>query len=133
MTHAPALTDEIVVVHTDQQALMDLTAALAGMRYKVVAIDTIRAIRSAERVAERQPMAMIVSLEGTENVAEIRALIRSAPDTKFLFLVPHMPPRAAMARIVNEHGSAILAQDEPPVVVVGTLVALLTAHPEETR
>ena len=77
-------------------------------------------------------MAMIVSLDGNENVAEIRGLTRSAPETKFLFLVPHMPPRAAMARIINQHGSAILAQAEPPVVIVGTLVALLAVHAAET-
>jgi hypothetical protein len=126
------LLDEIVVVHTDQRALMDLTAALAGMRYKVVAIDAMRAIRTAERVAARQPVAMILSLDGKENVAEIRALTETAPETKFLFLVPQMPPRAAVARIVNAHGSAILGHDEPAIVVVGTLVALLTGQSVET-
>jgi hypothetical protein len=132
MSHAPTRADEIVIVHTDQRVLMDLTAALAGMRYKVVAIDAVRSIRTAQRVAVRRPVAMIVELDGKENVAEIRVLTESAPETKFLFLVPDMPPRAAMARIINEHGSAILAQDEPAVVVVGTLVALLTAHSAET-
>jgi hypothetical protein len=96
------------------------------MRYKVTAVDSLRAIDSAPPVARSRPLAMIVSLDGSENVVEIRSLLIAAPDTRFLFLAPQMPPRAPVARILNAHAAAILQQDEPPIVVVSTLVALLS-------
>ena len=127
------LSDEVVIVHTDALAMMRLTAALAGMHYKVTAVDARRAIERAQWVVERQgdPLAMILSLDGSENVVEIRGLLTSAPRTRFLFLAPQMPPRAPVARIVNAHGAAILSRDEAPVVIVSTLVALLSRQPDE--
>ena len=121
-------SDEVVIVHTNPRAMMSLSAALAGMRYKVTAVDARRAIDAAEPLARRGPLAIIVSLDGSENVVEIRSLLMAAPDTRFLFLASQMPPRAPMARILNAQGATILHQNEAPVVIVSTLVALLSGE-----
>ena len=129
----PDFSDEVVIVHTDPRAMMRLTAALAGMGYKVTAVDAVRPIDTARSVGLRGPLAIIVSLDGSENVVDIRSLLAAAPQTRFLFLAPQMPPRAAVARILNAHAAAILHQDEAPVVAVSTLVALLRRQPDEAR
>ena len=125
------LSGEVVVVHTDPREMMKLTAALAGMRYKVTAVDARRAIDSAQSIAPRRALAMIVALDGSENVVEMRALLAAAPSTRVLFLTPQMPPRAPIARILNTHGATMLHEAEPPVVIVSTLVALLSRQPDE--
>jgi hypothetical protein len=58
-------------------------------------------------------------------VAEIGALLKNASDTRFVFLVPRMPPRAALAKVVRSHGSSILSRDEPGIVIVATLISSL--------
>ena len=70
---------------------------------------------------------MIVSPRGKENLVEIRELLATAPGTRFVFLVPALPPRAPLARVVGEYGSTILWKDEARVVIVSTLVALLAS------
>ncbi len=127
------LSGEVVIVQTDPAAMMRLSAALASMRYKVTAIDALRAIDAARSFAEGGALSMIVALDGSENVLEIRSLLGAATGTHFLFLAPEMPPRAPVARILNAYGAAILHHDEAPVVVVSTLVALLSREPYEVR
>lgn len=107
---------------------MSLTVALGEMRYRVTLAESRSVMSTASRLAGMEPAAMIVSLEGKENVAEIRDLLAVSGRTKFVFLVPAMPPPAALARIVNAHGSTIVCRDEAPVVIVSTLAALLAGH-----
>jgi DNA-binding NarL/FixJ family response regulator len=116
---------EIIIVHSDTAALMRLTHALAAMRYNVTAAPASRAIDTARRVARRAPDAVVVGLDGDENIAELRALMSASSRTRFVLLLPSMPPRAALSRAVGAHGSAVLARDAAPVVVGATLVALL--------
>ncbi len=117
---------EVVIISGDQQALMSLTVAFQGTPYEITSVEPVRTMRTATRLAARRPAAMIVSLDGTENVAEMRALLATSPETRFVFLVQQMPPRAALARVVNASGSVILGCRETPIVIVATLVALLT-------
>ncbi len=119
------LTDQIVIVHGDYHALMELTVALSEMRYRVTSAESRTALDTARQLARIDPAAMVVALDGSENVAEMRALLSIGRWTKFVFLVPEMPPHAALARVVNAHGSAILWKEESPVVIAATLVALL--------
>jgi hypothetical protein len=126
------LTREVVIVGSSEPALMNLALAFRGTPYEITAAEQTRAIRAAMRFAMRHPAAMVVSLDGKENVAEIRELLSASPRTRFLFLLPQMPPRAALSRIVNTCGAVILSADESPIVVVATLIALLSgdAPPE---
>lgn len=120
--------EEIVVVHSDYSGLMKLTVALGEMRYRVTSAESKTALRTARRMTAIDPAAMIIALDGTENVAEIRELLAMSGRTKFVFLADAMPPHAALARVVNGHGSTIISRDEAPVVIVSTLVALLASY-----
>lgn len=120
------LTREVAIVGSSEAALMNLALAFQGTPYEITAAEQRRAIGAAMRAAMRHPAAMVVSLDGRENVAEIRELLSASPRTRFLFLLPQMPPRAALCRIVNTFGSAILSAGEAPIVVVATLIALLS-------
>jgi hypothetical protein len=117
--------NEVVILSRDEAALMELAVAFRGTPYEITAVEPARAMPAATRLARRRPAAMVVSLDGKENLAEIRALLSASPLTRFLFLVPGMPPSAALSRVVNASGASILAAAEAPIVVVATLVALL--------
>jgi hypothetical protein len=116
--------DEVVIMSGDQQALMSLTVAFQGTPYEITSVEPVRTMRTATRLAARGPAAMIISLDGTENVAEIRALLATSPQTRFVFLVSQMPPgRRSAGR--DASGSVILGCREA-IVIVATLVALLS-------
>ncbi len=125
MTGSPALADQIVVVHSDYAELMKLTFALGEMRFSVTSSHAQRALRRAQKLAGLGPLALVVSLNGAETVIDVRELVSAAAPSRVLFLAPRMPPRPAMARIVNEHGGAFLSRADSPIVVVSTLVSLL--------
>jgi hypothetical protein len=125
MTPDHSLADQILVVHSDYPELMKLTVALGEMRYRVTSAHATHALRRALRLATLRPRALIVSLDGRETVTDVRELVATAAPAPALVLSPRMPPRPAMARIVNEHGGAILARRESPIVVVSTLVSLV--------
>ena len=128
MTDSPALAEQIVVVHSDYAELMKLTFALGEMRFAVTSSHAQRSLRRALQLAELGPVALVVSLDGAETVTDVRELLTKAAPSPALLLSPRMPPRPAMARIINEHGGAILARGDAPVVVVSTLVSLLAQH-----
>jgi hypothetical protein len=44
-------------------------------------------------------------------------------------VVPQVPARAPLARVVREHGGVILSRGDAPVFVVATVVALLARTP----
>jgi len=123
------LSDEVMVVHTDAAALLDLAIPLAAMGYNAVGVDSVNALSSGRRMAQRRPAAMILALDGGEDPAEIAAVAEIAPEMKLLFLVPRTPAREALARIADAHRSAILRNDESVAVVVATLIALLAGVP----
>ena len=115
----------IALVDSDCAELMRLAVAFGQMGYSVSAAES-RAITSTARdIVRTSPAAMVVALSGTENVVEIRELLTTAPTTRFLFLLQDMPPTAALARLINAHGAAALAKDDPSLLVVSTLVAML--------
>ncbi len=113
--------------------MMRLSAALAAMRYRVTAIHAVRAIDSARSLARDRPLAMIVSLDGTESAAEIDSLVAAAPGTRFLLLAPDMRSHAPVARILNALHVAGVQHDESPLVTIATLVALLARAAERVE
>ncbi len=120
-------SSEVLIV-AREDALIQLTLAFRGTPYDVTAVEPVSLLRGARRVAERHPAAMVVALDGSENVSDIRALLAASPDTCFVLLVPEMPPRAAMARLAKMFRAAILSAREPPIVVVATMIALLSSR-----
>jgi len=117
--------ERIVIVDSNPRALMELTVAMSAMRFGVTAIEPRVPLSAASRLARQRPAAMVVALDCDENLSDIRSLLAGAPETKVVFLVPAMPPKAALMRVVNEHGATVLAQEEAPMVLAATLVALL--------
>jgi hypothetical protein len=107
---------------------MKLAVALSDAPYEVTASEPADTLHTARRLIQHEPAAMIVALPGNELISDIRELLSVSDRTAFLFLIPNMPPRTALARLVNAHGSAILSAHEPTVVVVATLVALLASR-----
>ena len=126
------MSSEVVIVAVAERALMQLTLAFRGTPYHVTAVEPVRLLRTAKRLAGRHPAAMVVSLDGSENVADIRALLSTSPATRFVFLAPEMPPRAALSRIVKDSGAAIMSAAEAPIVIVATTIALLSDRPSPT-
>lgn len=120
-----SVMEQVIIIDSDTRGLMELTVALSAMRFGVTAIEALVPLSAAARLARQRPAAMVVALHGEENLAEIRSLLERAHETKVVFLVPAMPPKAALVRIVNEHGATVLAQEEAPLVLAATLVALL--------
>jgi hypothetical protein len=118
----------VFIVHQDERALMTLAVALSNAPYEITASEPVDTLQTAHQLVQHQPAAMIVALPGNELISDIRELLSASDRTAFLFLVPDMPPRAALARLVNTHGSAILSAHEPTVVVVATLFALLASR-----
>src|SRR5512140_3399074 len=111
------MTEQIVVVHSDYPELMKITFALGEMRFAVTSSHAQRSLRRALQLAELGPVALVVSLDGAETVTDVRELLAKAAPSPALLLSPRMPPRPAMARIASEHGGAILARGESPLVV----------------
>jgi hypothetical protein len=74
----------------------------------------------------RRPEALIVSLTGRENIADLLSLHAGYPESAFVFLARQFPPSAAAARVVARHGGAILRETESPLVIAATMVMLLS-------
>jgi hypothetical protein len=119
---------EVVIVHKDERALMTLAVALSDAPYEVTASEPADTLETARRLARHEPAAMIVALRGNELISDLRELLSVSDQTAFLFLIPEMPPHAALARIMNAHGAAILCADAPTIVIVATVVALLASR-----
>jgi hypothetical protein len=120
--------DEIIIIESDRRGLMELVVAFRGTPYRVTAVESAAPLRTAREMASRDAAALVIKLDGKENVVEMRALIEACGDTRLLFLVPQMPPSAAIARIVRASGGALLAASEAGIVVVATLIGLLSSH-----
>ena len=116
---------EVVIVHHDDEALMTLAVAFSDGPYEITVTDAADTLVRARHLVTRHPVAMIVALRGDELLPDVRSLLTISKDTRFLFLAPRVPPHAALARVVKEHGSAILGRYEPLVLIVATVVGLL--------
>lgn len=117
--------ESVAIAGSDYDEAMTLVVALRQMGYSVIVSESRAILRTAHDLARCEPAAMVVSLSGAENVVEIRELLSIDVATRFLFLMPSMPPSAALTRLMNAHGAAIVAREDPTLLVVSTLVALL--------
>jgi hypothetical protein len=127
------MAGNLILVGDDCGILMELAVGLRGTAHTVTVAQSARPLARALQLVAHWPTAMVVTLDGLENVVDVRALLSSSPETRFVFIVPQMPPRAPLARVVREHGGAIVSRGDAPVVVVATLVALLAEAPAVGR
>ena len=69
---------------------------------------------------------MIVSLDGDESVVEIQRLLLAAPRTRFIFLAHDYSVTPNLASFVSDRRClTVLSQQEPTLIVVATIIALL--------
>jgi hypothetical protein len=127
------MASNVILVGDDYGILMELAVGLRGTPYMVTVAESERPLARALQLAAHWPKAMLVMLDGLETVVDVRALLVSSPETRFVFIVPQMPPRAPLARVVREHGGVILSRKDAPIVVVATLVASLAETPAAGR
>jgi hypothetical protein len=120
--------DEVIIIESDRRDLMELVVAFRGTPYRVTAVESVAPLRAAREMAPRSAAALIIKLDGKENVVEVRGLIESCTGTRLLFLVPDMPPSAAIARMVRASGGALLAASEAGIVIVATLIGMLSDY-----
>lgn len=121
------MRDAMMLVGSDFERMIRLSVALHGKSYDVTVIQATSNAVAEATACVFHPKVMLVTLEDGENVADVRALMSSRPETRILFLTPYRPPSAALARIVRSQGGTILSADDADVVVVATLIAMATA------
>jgi hypothetical protein len=127
------MAGNVILVGEDYELLMELAVGLRGTPCTVTVAESERPLARALQLVGYWPKAMLVMLDGLETVVDVRALLSGSPETRFVFIVPQMPPRASLARVVREHGGAILSRGDAPIVVAATLVALLAETPAAGR
>ena len=71
------------------------------------------------------PSCAIVTLSDSDSAIDVRALLDRSPGVRFVFVALAPPLRHAVARIIREAGHAVVSVDEPPLVVVATVAALM--------
>jgi hypothetical protein len=117
---------EIILAGTDLDRLAALSVALSGKQYDVTIVQGQAPVADVLRLQAR-PTALLVALNGSENVVDVRTLVSRLNGAAILLLTPDRPPSAALARIVRSAGGAILPANEPDIVIIATLVAM-NAH-----
>jgi hypothetical protein len=127
------MAGNVILVGEDYGALMELAVGLHGMPYTIMVAQSARPLARASQLVAHWPKAMLVMLGGSDNLADLRALLSSSPETRIVFMVPQMPPRAPLARVVREYGGAIVSRADAAIVVVAALVALLAETPAVGR
>ena len=123
------MNGNVILVGNDYEMLLQLAIGLHGTPDTVTVAESARPLARALQLVTQRPKAMLVTLDGLENVVDVRALLSRSPETRFMFIVPQMPLRHPLTRVVVEHGGAILSRKDELVVVVATLVALLAKTP----
>lgn len=121
------MTDEIVIVGADMDAVMALAVAFHGMRCAINVSASERPMKAAARLTAGRQAASIVWLTGSEDVVEVRSFLASRSGCATLLLAPSMPPSAALARVVRTHDADIIGASESPVVIAAKLVAMRMA------
>ncbi len=119
-----------MIVDGDPSSLIRYAASLATLRFTVTAVQPLRPLQGALRMVKQRPSVMVIALDGDENLVDIRSLLRAGAETKFVFLIPSMPPKASLVRIADEFGATILAKHDAPLVLAATVVAMFarTTH-----
>jgi len=127
------MAGNVILVGDDYGILMELAVGLRGTPHTVTVAQSARPLARALQLVAHWPKAMLVTLDGLENVVDVRTLLSSSPETRFVFVVPEMPPRHPLARVVRDYGGVVLSRGDAPIVVVATLVASLAETPAAGR
>jgi hypothetical protein len=105
--------------------LLQLSLLLDKRFYSVFVIEAKHPVRRLLLEGAGDPDAAVIHFVGGEDIVDLRRLLDAFPHTRFLFLVPQLPIRAAHARLIDRSGSTVLRSSESPLFVAATLVALM--------
>jgi hypothetical protein len=114
----------VLLVGEDVSRLTEISRQFDPTTYATTISETGQSLRYLLQPHSTEPGAIILALNGRENVADLSDLFERYPETVFLFLAPDFPPRAAIARVVARNAAAILRLSESPAVIAATLIAL---------
>jgi hypothetical protein len=118
---------QIVIAGPAMSALVELSLLLDKSTYSVFLIEARRPTDRLLLEGAGDPEAIVVYLNGEENVVDIRRLLDAYADARCLLLVPDFPPSPAISRIAASFGAALMRQSESPLVVVATLVTMMAS------
>jgi hypothetical protein len=118
---------QIVIAGPAMSSLVELSLLLDKSEYSVFLIESKRPTQRLLLEGAGDPEAIVVFQTGEENVVDTRRLLEVYRGSRVLFLTQQFPPHAAEARIINQYGATVLRQDERPLFIIATLIALMTS------
>lgn len=101
-----------------------LNAVLSAGNFAITVCEAMH-LDAVHRLISDDTDAAIVFLTDRHSAVDIRELVQQRPDVRLLLVIPTKPPRAAIARVANEIGAAIVSYDEGPLIIVATLFSML--------
>jgi hypothetical protein len=106
------MNGNVILVGDDYEMLLQLAIGLHGTPDTVTVAESARPLARALQLVVHRPRAMLVTLDGTESVVDVRGLFRSrglgSPRRQ-------SAARAPLARVVKEHGGFPVTRDAPIV------------------
>ncbi len=121
-----------VLVGSDIPALMQVAVELRGMPVTIVDSGA-HPLAHALGAVRQQPAALLVLLNGDENVVSLRTILAAAPATRFVFVAREMPLRSTLSRIVHEYGGVVVSARERPIVIAATVISILAQQGDLDR
>jgi hypothetical protein len=93
--------------------------------YAVSIVHTAHPVSELSRAGDTGAACAIVALSSHDSAMDIRELLERSPRVRFVFVAQALPLRPAVARVIREHGHAVLARNESPYVIAATAAALM--------
>jgi len=121
----------ILLAGEDIAALAAVTTVIDPRSVSTHLVATPRALRDLASASLPRIHVVVLALDGSENIAEMRTILDTHPGSRFVFLTPEYPPAPAVARVCAQHGAVLFPCEEEPIVVGATIVAMLASHHAE--
>jgi hypothetical protein len=121
------MPSDVLLLGEDLAFLTQLSNDLGSVSRSVVLSTGPRPVRRALTGMIGDPQAVVVCLDGSENVADVRSLMGAHPGAAFLFLSEASPPRSSMAHAIRACGGQVLSRQENSIIIAAMLIAMLAA------
>jgi hypothetical protein len=99
--------------------------------YAVTVVHTAHPILELGRERGDEPACAIVALSSHDSAMDIRDLLDRSPGVRFVFVAQALPLRPAVARVIREHGHAVLSSVDAPFLIAATAAALMAKLSDE--
>ena len=121
----------VLLVGGEIAPLAAIVAVLDPRSVATHLVATPRALRHLATASLPRVDLVVMILDGSENVAEMRTILECHDSTRFIFLAPSYPPAPAMARVCSQYGGTVYPVGEDPVVLAASVVAMLSLRSAE--